>query len=106
MKRRTFCQVSGLAAGSLFIQSLLPEGTVLATGSNPLEGITFGLQVATSPNFLDTDLVVNVRGLETLGFEVHNLGIGRTYYWRVNATSNDGTVVRDVPLFDERGGRR
>lgn len=84
MKRRAFCQVAGLATGSL----LLPP--FLARSAEALAGVsgemTFGVQVATSPHFLADEVVFHTSGLLEPTFTVANLERGKTYFWRANVS--------------------
>jgi Secretion system C-terminal sorting domain len=58
--------------------------------NNVTAASSYGVQVSTAPNFLNT--VVNVTGLASSNYSVGiNLINGVTYYWRANASNGIGT---------------
>ena len=55
--------------------------------------VSYGLQVSTSSSF--TSQIINQTGMNGTYFDVPSgkLGWNTTYYWRVNATNNNGTSI-------------
>jgi hypothetical protein len=92
MKRRTFCQVAGLTAGSLMVPSFLARGASLFDGTAD-EVVHYGVQVATTPSFAPGSLVLEVGGLAEPAYRMADLKPQTTYYWRANVS--DG--VRTSP---------
>lgn len=84
MKRRTFFKTAGAAAGAL----LFPAFLARAASGNGVGALTFRLQVATSPGFEASSLVLDQSGLAEPKFSLQGLRSGQTYYWRANASDD------------------
>lgn len=100
MKRRDFCQVAGLAAGSAFVPSLVVRSALAA--SRKAQEVGFRLQVSTTNRFRLGDLVIDVDGYPDEG-ALPDLQPGETFYWRV--TDDRGEAV-DLLIAHNYGSLR
>ncbi len=87
MKRRDFCQVAGLAAGSALMSTALTRFAFAWPSASQATG--FALKVATSRSFGTNDIVIDFKGhVEPEQVASAELASGITHYWR--ATSSIG----------------
>ncbi len=85
MKRRHFCQIAGIASGTL----LVPRVVRGALFSDPwlFKGLGPRLQVATSRNYLSSEILIDFAGhIGAQELASVALPSGTTYYWRAKSS--------------------